>query len=342
MNARRRTGFTLVELLVVIAIIGILIALLLPAVQAAREAARRSQCSNNLKQQGLALHNYHDTFKSFPSALLNSSSRSGGSAAYYPEGIRNHTGWMLMLPFMEQQPLHDQVVFEEASANLANWQAGGPAVDNTISQRNKTILSAQRLNVLECPSHPVAGDEYTYTAHPAYQLNNAKRTSYIFSVGYHTEYDPPHPRLMQDPNYTRRLGAFGSNSAVKFAQITDGTANSLAIGEAAGGAQGSGKTSPVFGPWGLQGVHTCCHGRLVAYSNVTYHPTHARDWTINARWQGTDSQNRSYAWVFNSYHPGGANFAFCDGSTQFLSETIDYGTLLRLGFIQDGEVVGEY
>src|ERR671912_555830 len=103
----RRRGFTLVELLVVIAIIGILVALLLPAVQAAREAARRMQCGNNLKQLGLALHNYHDTFKVFPPALLNSGHVSAGYVtANFPEGPRNHSGHLFLLPFIEQTTLH--------------------------------------------------------------------------------------------------------------------------------------------------------------------------------------------------------------------------------------------
>ena len=114
MKLRFRVGFTLVELLVVIAIIGILIALLLPAVQAAREAARRSQCSNNLKQIGIGFHNYHDTFKVFPPALINcgryrETSTSGqiadGWPARQPQYILNTTGWVLMASFLEQSAI---------------------------------------------------------------------------------------------------------------------------------------------------------------------------------------------------------------------------------------------
>ena len=341
MPLRRRTGFTLVELLVVIAIIGILIALLLPAVQAAREAARRAQCTNNLKQQGLAIQNYHDTFKCFPPALLNSGRYADGAipGSYYPEGVRNHTGWLLMLPFMEQGPLYNQIVFGEATS-LSNPNAGGPVIDNPVSQANISALSL-RVKILECPSHPTAGDNRTSTS-DFYIMTDAKRTSYLFSVGYQTDYSAPDSVYRGNADYNRRIGAFANNSSTRIAQITDGTSNSLAIGEGAGGNQKGGKTSSNYGPWGLQGTHTCCHGRLVAYSDVTYDPTHARDWTINAVWQGTDSLERSYAWVFNSYHPGGCNFVFCDGSSHFLSETIDYGTLLRLGFVADGLVVQPY
>jgi len=119
MNARRRLGFTLVELLVVIAIIGILIALLLPAVQAAREAARRSQCANQLKQFGLALHNYHDTFKAFPAATGPGVKANLGATAW-----DNWNGWGGIAPltaFMEQNALFDRVTWDV----YWNWNAAG-------------------------------------------------------------------------------------------------------------------------------------------------------------------------------------------------------------------------
>lgn len=346
MNARTRVGFTLVELLVVIAIIGILVALLLPAIQAAREAARRTQCINNLKQQGLALQNYHDTLGSFPPALLNSGRTSSGTTASwgYPEGVRNHTGWVLMLPYMEQQNLANQLVFEHATST-SNPRAGTGAVPSNTpeAQANVRVLS-ERLEVLECPSHPDAGKNSTYggvTSTHFYARRNAKRTSYLFSSGYYTDYDPPWKIRFDHPSYTRRLGAFGNNDGVAIETIEDGTSCTLAIGEGAGGGGGRTKTSSHYGPWGLQGLHTCCHGRVVAYSNVTYHPSHAVDWTINAIWTtaNPDPKGRSYAWVFNSFHPGGANFVLCDGSTHFLADSIDYGVLLRLAFIADGKVV---
>ena len=335
------------ELLVVIAIIGILVALLLPAIQAAREAARRTQCINNLKQQGIALHNYHDVLGSFPPALLNSGRTTGGTTNGtwgYPEGVRNHTGWVLMLPYMEQQTLSDQLVLEHATST-SNPRAGAGAVpsNTTQAQANVAVLS-ERLDVLECPSHPVAGQNSSYAAANSttfYARRNAKRTSYLFSSGYSTDYDAPYDVLYATSTRVRRLGAFGNSDGANMAKFTDGTSTTLAIGEGAGGSQEGGKTSGHYGPWGLQGTHTCCHGRTVAYSNATYHPSHAIDWNINGHWTTGNPHplDVSYAWVFNSYHPGGAGFVFCDGSTHFLSEDIDYGTLIHLAFVADGEAV---
>lgn len=343
----RSLGFTLVELLVVIAIIGILVALLLPAVQAAREAARRMQCGNNLKQAGLALHNYHDTYKVFPPALLNSGRCNDGGAptcanTYYSPAsgatagnIRNHTGWMFLLPFFEQSALADKIDFSIPS-NMSNSHASGTVGPGDTF--NATFVS-QRMPMLECPSHPQAGEDSTYqagTATQAYTRRGAKRASYLFSTGVYTDYNRPWHIFSGNI----RQGAFGNNGAAKFRDITDGTANSIAIGEAVGGRF---KTSSHYGPWGLTGTHTSVHGRVVTCHSSQIVDTctgndRKENWGINSPWNN-DAQNRSYAWVFGSLHPGGAQFAMCDGSTQFLAETMDYFVLVRLAYIHDGQAV---
>jgi prepilin-type N-terminal cleavage/methylation domain-containing protein len=342
-NAPR--GFTLVELLVVIAIIGILVALLLPAVQAAREAARRMQCSNNLKQAGLALHNYHDTYKTFPPALLNSGRHTNGAASTaagdYPEGVRNHNGWLFLLPFMEQSPLHDQINFNLAT-NSSNPRAGGPTIDDTFNR----VLLQTKMPMLECPSQPGVGDPSSSApgTNSFYSRDNARRGSYLFSTGVFTDYNG----VYADTGRDIRQGAFGNNGGARFATITDGTSNSLAFGEASGGAY---KTSTNYGPWALVGTHTCCHGRVITTSSRVLNSTSIaqtgtsqwQNWTINGAWRGAgstpDARRRTYAWVFNSLHPGGSQFTLCDGSVRFMPETVDYLTLCQMAYIHDGQVV---
>ena len=336
-KSRLKRGFTLVELLVVIAIIGILIALLLPAVQAAREAARRAQCSNNLKQIGLALHNYHDTYLVFPPALLNSGRVSNGGN-YFGPGVLNTTGWAMMLSYFEQGAAYEQYDFRVCSSMSDPNTGLGPIGDDTI---NEPVYS-MRYSVLECPSADNAGQLSSSGAGGTsfYSRRNARRTNYLFSTGVFTDYNANYDAYMTD----LRQGMFGNNGAAKIAAILDGTSNSLAVGEAVGGGTPRHKTSSNYGPWGLCGTHTCCHGRVVSSRStppLSYTAAYASEWCINCVWRG-DAQRRTYAWVFNSLHPGGAQFVLGDGSGRFLSETIDYGTFCRLAYIHDGEPTGPF
>src|SRR5437899_1311540 len=139
----RRFGFTLIELLVVIAIIAVLVALLLPAVQQAREAARRSQCKNNLKQIGLALHNYHENFNMLPPSAINPG--TVGSTSFIPNGgIRNYTGYLMILPQLDQGPLYNQINFNIATGQ-ADWNSQGGGGTQVILQNYKA-------EVFRCPS----------------------------------------------------------------------------------------------------------------------------------------------------------------------------------------------
>jgi prepilin-type N-terminal cleavage/methylation domain-containing protein/prepilin-type processing-associated H-X9-DG protein len=320
-----RRGFTLVELLVVIAIIGVLVALLLPAVQAAREAARRSSCSNNLKQQGLALHNYHDIHQVFPPALIG----SGRYNAALP--VKNTTGWALMLPQFEQTAAHGRYNFNVCSSmSLGTGYAG---IVQGTDVTNEPVYSL-RYKVLECPSDPGAGENVLSEAgmQTFYTRRNAKRTSYLFATGQYTDYDSP----WQTKNSAIYQGAFGNDGAANMAALTDGTSNTIAIGEAVGGRF---KTSTSYGPWGLCGTHTCCHGRVVSTitNNIpTPTATDIRDWHINAAYNN-DALKRQYAWGFGSKHPGGAQFVMCDGSARFLPQTMNYATFVQLNFIHDAQ-----
>jgi len=335
-KSRRRRGFTLIELLVVIAIIAILIALLLPAVQQAREAARRTSCKNNLKQIGLALANYHDIYKSFPPAKLNSGMYQSTTNGH----TMNTSGWVQMLPQLDQKPLYDQYNFNVCSS-VSN--ARGVIVGNPVAGGDELVnqpIYSQRLEVLECPSDPSAGiPRVNAINNPsnAYSMNRARQTSYLFSTGVFTDYNANYTAYNRDI----RQGAFGNNGAARIRDITDGTSNSIAVGEASGGRF---KTSINYGPWGLNGVHTCCHGRVYSRRSslpIGLNSTDPRDWSINSAYQGR-ADGKTYAWVFNSQHSGGAQFVFCDGSVHFLSENINYLTLCRLAYIHDGEPVGQF
>ncbi|WP_164103686.1 DUF1559 domain-containing protein [Candidatus Laterigemmans baculatus] len=329
----KKSGFTLVELLVVIAIIGVLVGLLLPAVQAAREAARRMSCSNNIKQMAIASHNYHDTFNVFPPALLGSGRYNNPAYHAANGGVKNTTGWALLLPFMEQGPLHSTYNFNVCSSSSSPY-GGVVAGDDTINDGVYNV----RLSVLECPSDPAAGEVNNNLPGSTdnYSRRNAVRTSYFFSTGVFSDTSAPYETYGADI----RQGMFGNDGAARFASVTDGTSNSLSFGEGAGGSK---KTSTSYGPWGLNGSHTCCHGRVdVSSSASPLAPTavNQQNYSINGAYNN-DALGRSYAWVFNSHHPGGAQFAYGDGSTRFLSETLDYLTLARLAYIHDGEVIAE-
>lgn len=339
--SKRNRGFTLIELLVVIAIIAILIALLLPAVQQAREAARRTECKNNLKQWGLALANYHDVFGVFTPAMINSGRSGSGSTGPVINasgGVKNQVGWIGLLPYIEQAPMYAQYNLNLSStgSNPYGYTVAGGSDMGLIN----LAVTSRRLKALECPSDPSAGEDSTYLPQTAdfYSRNQAKRSSYLFAVGSFTDYSTHYNLHGND----LRRGMFGNNGAAKIASISDGTSNCIAIGEASGGRY---KTSTHYGPWGLQGTHTGVHGYTPSGSSTAVTAAtvaaYTSDWGINRPYLG-DALKRTYAWVFGSKHTGGAQFVLADGSVRFLSENIDYLTFCQLTYIADGGVLGEF
>lgn len=219
LSSSRKRGFTLIELLVVIAIIAILIALLLPAVQQAREAARRSQCKNNLKQLGLALHNYHDTHRVFPPAAINPGSLNC-SSVYAQDNILNHTCFQMMLPFLDQAPLY----------NLYNWSIpSGPAKHSSCSHTAPATTSNQfsvidsNLGVFLCPSDP--GTPKGTDTGGTYYSNGAHRTSYGVAAN---QYDSSKTASFQDDTYATKA-ALGLNGSAKISSITDGSSNTILL-----------------------------------------------------------------------------------------------------------------
>ena len=345
----RNQGFTLIELLVVIAIIAILIALLLPAVQQAREAARRTQCKNNLKQWGLALHNYHDTYNVFPPAL-NGSGRYNAAAFYVGiNKVQNTTGWLFLLPYIEQSAAYAQYDFNQTTS-LSNPYTM-PIAGNTAVNPNVAVTS-MAMPALVCPSDP-SGGEISSAANVTsqsdfYVRERARRASYGFNTGSMTDYNAPYGAYTNDI----RQGAFGNNGAAKMAQITDGTTNSILIGEAWGGRS---KTSTSFGPWGLTGTHTCCHlytpsssSSVLTLATLTDANNYGPRFKINADYNSVtagatpDTRRRQYAWGYGSGHTGGAQVTLGDGSSRFLSENMDMLIFWQLNYIHDGAVTGEF
>jgi len=317
---RRRSfrAFTLVELLVVIAIIGILIALLLPAVQAAREAARRSQCSNNLKQLGLALHNYHDTYKQFP------------FHGVYPGWTISRKGSVLVkiLPYVEQQPLYDEIDWGIADIETISGSSGYRLYTTSIPG---FLCPSETHGKSENPSDPnrrALGDYATSIGAQRMQANGGWCTLYpgnTFGTG-----PDGHGNSYQGD---RISGVFSRLSwAARLADITDGTSNTIAMGE--------------IRP--LCGDHT--RNAWFHFNSLWVATTAPINYPIRCIGEpgfagATDCshwQNWQTSQGFKSRHPGGAQFVFADGSTHFLSETIDYRNYQRLGDRRDGEPVGPY
>ena len=329
---QRQLGFTLIELLVVISIISVLMSLILPAVQNAREAARRVQCQNKLKQIGIALANYESTARMLPPAMINPGRLD--SFPFYSNGnkVLNTTGWALLLPHLDAVNLYDRYDFHQCSSQSA-W--GGMPVAGTDTTNSE--IAGMALPVLECPSDSDAGEVSSFAPSSThiYSRTNARRTSYLFATGRFTDWDVTWKETKNDI----RRGMFGNNSSARIRDLRDGASNTIAVGESHGGT--SQKVSPHFGPWGMTGSHTCCHGRVVSDSSTSVDPIHFTDkrWGPNASWNGGGG---SYAWVFNSSHPGGAHFTMGDGSVRFIDEGIDYRLFCLLNYIQDGEPVSGF
>lgn len=329
----QNTGFTLVELLVVIAIIGILVALLLPAVQAAREAARRMQCRNNLRQMGIAMHNYHDVYKKLPPGY-----RFKPNSATDGMGTPN----VSLLPYLEQENVQNLI-----DPNLP-WFLLTPAAAQT------------KIPTFVCPSD-VAPDLGTYPFVAALGVpvgDTFATSSYGFSTGWRDAlcFGPD----FSAPPVTNKSGVFAFHSATRLADILDGTSNTFAIGEAASGfamCTGVDCTNPIPGaaskhgwlvggaglePFYLMGFrYSGGFGSSVEPINKTPVTDSFYKLLGGEFLDCRASTDGGPHWVsnFRSFHPGGASFLFCDASVQFLSETIDMTVYRGLSTIQAGEPV---
>jgi prepilin-type N-terminal cleavage/methylation domain-containing protein len=301
-----QAAFTLVELLVVIAIIGILVAMLLPAVQSAREAARRMQCSNNLKQLALAMHNYHTAVGSFPPGAI----------------VENNLSWnVFLLPYIEQQNLYDKFSFAKGEF-YAGTNNEGP---------NKLIHGLIPVQAYFCPS--AAGK---ICSHPSSTLGDGRKayTSHYYGTMGPTGVDAagktyPTDTITPASDVTTygsfaSTGIFFRNRVTRIDDIRDGSSNTLLLGEIAGGAGDGDGASWIRGfAFGTDPNNVTSNGMSSSKS-------------INASINAPPGLFNHFS--FSSLHPGGAHFALGDGSVRFFSQSIDIFLYKALASRASGEV----
>lgn len=329
----RRAGFTLIELLVVIAIIAVLIALLLPAVQQAREAARRTQCRNNLKQIGLALHNYHDNNDFFPHNSVGFATNTTGGCG---------PSWFTrILPFVDQAPAYNQMDF----VTLSDWTM------QYAFSANYLVVGQLRVPGINCPSSPLPGTRSQTLVSPASTSVTVQLADYVGICGSY--FQGGSTTVVQTPNnnhatygnvvYNGIIVHSGSTNgrAVKMKDITDGTSNVMMVSENSdwwvndlnvkkdvrasnwnGGAWAAGR--PEVAEWKL---------------NVT-----SVRFPINYRGPAINGMSESYHHhkLLNSAHSGGIHALMADGAVRFISDNINFATLTNLADRQDGVPMGDF
>ncbi|MEP3480024.1 MAG: DUF1559 domain-containing protein [Fuerstiella sp.] len=353
LRSGKSAGFTLIELLVVIAIIAILVSLLLPAVQQAREAARRTQCKNNLKQMGLALHNYHDVYNTFPPLFV-----GGWNDTSIPGDGSFDNRWLIsasiaILPYIEQKNL-----FEQIQGTISDQSTDLPYPWESSYQPWRSNLSA-----LLCPSDVLA-------------TSATGKSNYRYSTG---RYNHRMRQIIDRYQWggTRVDGIFGLAEGAKIRDIIDGTSSTILMGERVQGAN----ARDVLGGTGLNPGMNDGSGGGVTPGNIqdmvdqcraTVDPTNRQQFADGQFFEGTPSgarwaDGRTYfssiqtaippngvscltdTWDGNyslmtasSRHTGGAQFVLCDGSVRFISENVDTLTYRSLGSAAGGEVIGEF
>ncbi len=313
---RRCRGFTLVELLVVIAIIGILIALLLPAVQSAREAARRIQCVNKMKQLGLALHNYHSAHGCFASGYISNKATTGSSWCYGESSCKNHGApWtVLVLPYLEQAALYDSFDFRKTFTSTSHCPA-----DGSYSSNNHLVWETP-LSIYQCPSDPNSQGD----------VNN------INYLGVQGGGDYSEAPCKTNSRVFFLNGVLYHNSKTRISQIPDGSSNVFLLGETryipTPPHRPDGKT---YGGW--------ASGPRMDTSGTNPYSLAAATLQINSvEGSGGDPNTRvpdmyyQMSKLFGSFHSGGCNFTMGDGSVHFVSETINLEVYQAIAVRNDG------
>lgn len=329
----RRTGFTLVELLVVIAIIGVMVGLLLPAVQAAREAARRMTCQNNLKQIGLACHNYESTFKQFPHGTMNDD-----PANVRPNNIWTAGPWrkgsvlVKILPFMEQTALMDQINFQ------------GDVVAQIVAQ-GYSGANGRRMSIYACPSDGTSSARltnaqqfYNYATSIGNQNmsaqwggcnlypnnSNATRAQNVLGGNLFGNGSTGHGSVNGGTNISGVFSRF--NWAAKLRDITDGMSNTIMIGE----------ILPVCGDHHRGGWYNPNALWTATTGGINFNTCRKRGVPDNQQ-NCNDFRIWMTSQAFKSDHPGGAQFVLCDASVAFLSDSVNYLLYQQMGSRNDGE-----
>ncbi len=326
MSRARYRGFTLVELLVVIAIIGVLVGLLLPAVQAAREAARRMQCSNNLKQIGLAMHNYSDVHKTFP---------YGHRLEVGGDSQRRDNWFQRLLPFVEQQAYYD--LYDNAHITISPFAA-------EYIHRLPESIAGIAVPGFMCPSDPAG------PARGGGGSDNGFQGNYAVCAGGGTPISP-----VIDPTVVLNLnmitedpgGMFGRQRARGFRDCLDGTSNTLLASEGIIRGSRGGSWGGLGGYWGgaPHGSFGFSTGEApnTTVPDRVYSCKNANDLYRKAPCENGHADGLPGRWNFaRSYHPGGVLAALCDGSVRFVSESVDRNTWRNLGNRADGGVLAEY
>ncbi|MCA9061939.1 MAG: DUF1559 domain-containing protein [Planctomycetaceae bacterium] len=341
---RRNKGFTLIELLVVIAIIAILIALLLPAVQQAREAARKTQCRNNLKQIGLALHNYHETYRCFPPGSTRTSIGHWGVS-----------WWAGILPYTEQSNLYNKLQF---SGNHPGWthdtgnDGNGGGTPQSAGWDNGRLAAQSKMPFMACPSSPLPLTRDTGGGH---QINIPH---YVGIAGATDDaangFREPRQRSCcsccsggNNPTYNLGIIARGGMLVANNGQVlgikdaTDGSSNTMVVGEqsnwAIDSADGRQQIHHIEQHGWLMGSSSAQgNGRAFNITTIRY-PPNTRDIRINGIGANHNANNG-----IHSAHTGGVMMLLGDGSARFLSENIDMLTLRRLATRDDGGTIGEF
>jgi len=344
LTMRHSRGFTLIELLVVIAIIGVLVGLLLPAVQAARESGRRSACSSKLKQIGLAMLSHHDARKAFPAGIVLSSelvaaaNGDGGLTDWRFRGGSPAWGSMI-LPFIEQNEVYDKLAFTEAT--WARFSDSSKTVKTTTIVSSSSAVSTRPLPIYSCPSDTLKQTGLAGNMGPSNYVGNygvPPAGTWNGIAGQRT--GPPLPNTH---------GVLYHGSVIRTKDIPDGTSKTFLVGEVSTQQRGYNGDGDFMNMQGA-GIWPALPNQLKVDDYVlrqcdAAHPLNSQfpdDWILNANGGIGESDG------FGSRHPGGAQFVMCDGAVRFISENIQsatspLGTYQRLSHRADGlAITGDY